>query len=203
MVSEEYPFIIKDAKGSIVSVAYTNPKGYKKSLENGKVWVIHADTGRLLPYTGPGCHARLLSLKEGKGWYEAALNDDAEGGGETPVSKDELPAATQASQASQASQTAAPDQKRRTPKEGGIVSLAALIKERHRQMPEGSYTTYLFESGGEKIRKKTGEEAVELILATQREQIVYEAADLIYHMLVLLESEDIAWQDVLAELGCR
>ena len=70
-------------------------------------------------------------------------------------------------------------------------------------MPEGSYTTHLFEKGEEKIRKKTGEEAIELLLARERSDIVYEAADLIYHMMVLLEVKEIPIGEVLGELESR
>ena len=75
--------------------------------------------------------------------------------------------------------------------------------KRKRELPDGSYTTHLFQSGADKIRKKTGEEAIELILASSRGEIIYESADLIYHMLVLLLSEDISIDEVLAELGKR
>jgi phosphoribosyl-ATP pyrophosphohydrolase len=81
--------------------------------------------------------------------------------------------------------------------------LIQVIKERKANRPEGSYTTHLFNSGIEKIRKKTGEEAIELILARRREDIAYEAADLIYHLLVLLEAEDIDLGEVLEELSRR
>ena len=70
-------------------------------------------------------------------------------------------------------------------------------------MPEGSYTTHLFSAGNEKIRKKTGEEAVELILASDRAQLTSETADFIYHLLVLLEVEGISLDEIAAELKGR
>ena len=84
-----------------------------------------------------------------------------------------------------------------------LLSLEQVILDRMKTLPEGSYTTHLFNSGGEKIRKKTGEEAVELILAKNRDEIVYEAADLIYHMMVLLSHEGISIKSVLSELSNR
>lgn len=84
-----------------------------------------------------------------------------------------------------------------------LERLEAIVEERRQRMPEGSYTTHLFASGAEKIRKKAGEEAVELILASSREQIVYEAADLLYHMCVLLVSEGISYGEVCGELQER
>lgn len=61
----------------------------------------------------------------------------------------------------------------------------------------------LFKEGAEKIRKKLGEEAIELILARDKDDIIFEAADLIYHLLVLLESADIPLEEVFAELAGR
>ena len=84
-----------------------------------------------------------------------------------------------------------------------LERLEAIVRERRQLMPEGSYTTHLFASGAEKIRKKTGEEAVELILAGARDQIVYEAADLLYHLCVLLVSEGISYPEVCGELRRR
>jgi phosphoribosyl-ATP pyrophosphohydrolase len=77
------------------------------------------------------------------------------------------------------------------------------VAERRKKMPEGSYTTHLFNSGSAKIRKKLGEEAVELILAGKKDDISYEAADLVYHMLVLLENESVSLDSVLEELEKR
>jgi phosphoribosyl-ATP pyrophosphohydrolase len=87
---------------------------------------------------------------------------------------------------------------------GPVLSqLQAVIRDRHRDMPEGSYTTHLFSKGADKIRKKTGEEAVEVILARSGAELTSEAADLIYHLMVLLESQDLGIQDVVAVLRER
>jgi phosphoribosyl-ATP pyrophosphohydrolase len=84
-----------------------------------------------------------------------------------------------------------------------LSSLKAAIKDRKARMPEGSYTTHLFKSGTDKIKKKLGEEAIEVILAKKREDLIYECADLIYHMMVLLENEGIDVEEVFAELENR
>ena len=84
--------------------------------------------------------------------------------------------------------------------------LYQLLQERNAQRPEGSYTTYLFEKGVDKIAKKAGEEAVELAIAAKggkREEIVGECADLFYHVLVLLADADIKLSDVCTELKDR
>lgn len=87
-----------------------------------------------------------------------------------------------------------------------LTRLEQIIAARNEQRPEGSYTTYLFESGQDKILKKLGEEAVETIIASKnhdREELVYEAADLMYHLLVLLAEHDITWAEIEAELERR
>lgn len=84
-----------------------------------------------------------------------------------------------------------------------LVRLYELINERKRLMPPGSYTTSLFEKGTDTILKKVGEESAELIVAAkggEREEITYEAADLFYHVGVLLAKADLPLTDVLEEL---
>ncbi|MEG1956027.1 MAG: bifunctional phosphoribosyl-AMP cyclohydrolase/phosphoribosyl-ATP diphosphatase HisIE, partial [Mucinivorans sp.] len=74
--------------------------------------------------------------------------------------------------------------------EGFVGYLQSVIRGRHEQMPEGSYTTHLFNKGVNKIAQKVGEEAVETVIeavACNREAMIYEASDLMYHLLVLLE----------------
>ncbi|MCD6343965.1 MAG: phosphoribosyl-ATP diphosphatase [Spirochaetaceae bacterium] len=84
-----------------------------------------------------------------------------------------------------------------------MEQLSTLIAQRHNTMPEGSYTTHLFEQGLDKILKKTGEEAVELLLARNDKDVIYESADLVYHLLVLLEASGLSWSEVTRELSRR
>ena len=73
-------------------------------------------------------------------------------------------------------------------------------------MPEGSYTTYLFSKGLDKILKKIGEEAAETIIAAKNQsksELTLESADLLYHLLVLFVNEGLEVEDVLAELEKR
>ncbi|MEZ5070358.1 MAG: bifunctional phosphoribosyl-AMP cyclohydrolase/phosphoribosyl-ATP diphosphatase HisIE [Bacteroidales bacterium] len=74
-----------------------------------------------------------------------------------------------------------------------LSSLQALIRQRREEMPEGSYTTSLFRKGINKIAQKVGEEAVELVIESKddsKELFLNEAADLMYHLLVLLAAKD-------------
>ncbi len=87
-----------------------------------------------------------------------------------------------------------------------LSELEQLIAERERDRPEGSYTTYLFEEGVDKILKKVGEEASEVIIAAKnrdKDELMWEAADLLYHLLVLLREQDLPLNDVLAVLKER
>lgn len=84
--------------------------------------------------------------------------------------------------------------------------LERLIASREAERPEGSYTTYLFEKGVDKILKKIGEEAAEVIIAAKNrshEELRYEAADLLFHLLVLLREQKLPLDNVLTELEKR
>ena len=84
--------------------------------------------------------------------------------------------------------------------------LMALLAGRKAEKPEGSYTTYLFEKGLDKILKKVGEEATEVIIAGKaedRRETIYEIADLAYHVMVLMTEAGISLDDVRAELASR
>lgn len=84
--------------------------------------------------------------------------------------------------------------------------LADVIHSRNLERPEGAYTTYLFEKGIDKILKKVGEESAETIIAAKNasvEEIRYEASDLFYHVLVLLEERGVSLKDISEELLSR
>lgn len=87
-----------------------------------------------------------------------------------------------------------------------LQALEEIIEARKTEMPDNSYTTSLFNEGIKKITKKLGEEASEVIIASlaeKRSDLIYESADLIYHLLVLLANEDISLQEVVDELSSR
>lgn len=90
-----------------------------------------------------------------------------------------------------------------------LARLMAVIEDRKRNPPERSYTTRLLAGGVEKIGEKINEEAAEVVDAAAesghegRDHLVHEAADLIYHLLVMLAYRDISLAEVEAELGRR
>ena len=91
-------------------------------------------------------------------------------------------------------------------REGFIRHLQSVIQQRHRDMPEGSYTTKLFIKGVKKIAQKVGEEAVESVVEAvdgNRDRFIYEASDMIYHLLVLMEQMGCSIEDMERELALR
>ena len=90
--------------------------------------------------------------------------------------------------------------------EFSLDGLMELLKGRKEEMPEGSYTSYLFEKGIDKILKKVGEESTEVIVAAKgndKRETVYEIADLAYHVMVLMTEMGISTDDVRKELASR
>ena len=90
--------------------------------------------------------------------------------------------------------------------QGFIRELEAVVKGRHEQMPEKSYTTSLFKAGRPRMAQKVGEEAVETVIEAVKgddERMIYEASDLIYHLLVLLVSKGYGIADLEKELVKR
>lgn len=87
-----------------------------------------------------------------------------------------------------------------------LAALYELIQGRKTEKKEGSYTTYLFEKGSEKILKKVGEECTEVIIAAMKdskEETIFEISDLAYHVLVLMVEKGITVEDIKAELQSR
>jgi len=87
-----------------------------------------------------------------------------------------------------------------------VQGLFELLQGRKEQLPEGSYTTYLFQKGIDKILKKVGEECTEVIIAgkaNDRAETIYEIADLMYHVMVMMVEMGISVEDVMKELGSR
>lgn len=82
----------------------------------------------------------------------------------------------------------------------------AVVADRKRNPEEGSYTNYLFDKGEDKILKKVGEEAAEVVIAGKnrdKDEIAYETADLIYHLTVMLVDNGMTWDDVYKEMKRR
>ena len=188
MKEKIYPLYVKIEEGPSLAILMS-PKGFSKSREQGTLWISHPETGRILPWEG---EPSFLKLDETDWGYEALLP-----AGTSPVPLKMKKGVTDVEKHDHVNLGG------RSESSDFLAKLTATIIERHKDMPEGSYTTHLFSKGMEKIKKKTGEEAVELLLAADKKDILYESADLIYHLLVLLEAADLTIFDVLAELERR
>ena len=87
-----------------------------------------------------------------------------------------------------------------------LSTLQDFIDRRHKEMPEGSYTTALFRKGTNRIAQKVGEEALETVIeatAGTNDKLIYEASDLLYHLIVLLSDKGLSINDVANELARR
>ncbi len=87
-----------------------------------------------------------------------------------------------------------------------LSELQHFIEKRHEEMPDGSYTTSLFNDGCHRMAQKVGEEALEAVIeavAGNNERLVYEASDMIYHLIVLLTSKGLSIEDLAKELQVR
>ncbi len=212
--------IVQDHRTSeVLMVAYMNAESLAKTLQSGETWFwsrsrqelwhkgatsgntqrvvdlrVDCDGDALLVRvdpTGPACHTgeRTCFFRPA----EAAAPQDA------PTARIEAPPAPQLSVVDFAAMDL------------GILlqDLYKLIQERHDQRPEGSYTTYLFNSGLDKILKKVGEESAETIIAAKnegreaRKQLAGEISDLLYHLLVLMVEREVSLPDIQNELSHR
>ena len=203
------PAIVVDVEtGMVLTLAYMNKESLAISVEEGRtcfwsrsrkeLWrkgetsgnvqhiksiVCDCDRDALLVYVekeGPACHLGNESC------FEFPLMDDRE--------RESDQGHTEAAEESHASGNFA------------LEKLYKLLKSRKETMPEGSYTTYLFEKGRDKILKKVGEESSEVIIAAkgdEREETVYELADLVYHAMVLMVDMGISVEEVKEELKSR
>lgn len=173
------PAVVLDAAGRVCAVARMDAKAFRKSLESGELWVWRQ--GRVLPYAAT--RGQAVRVSEGDGWYEARLETEVGQAGRTGPQS--APAPLQ-------------------PSAGGpLHDLERIIRERRRTLPDDSYTSYLFREGVARIRKKLGEEAIEVITAASAAEVAGEAADLLYHLLVLLAAEEVSLDQVLEVLAAR
>ncbi len=200
MASRVRPALVIDQNGQTRAAVLQNKKAAAKSNEQGEVWEYIAENGRVLPASLPSHRVQQVKDLGVCTEVRAIFSDEAgdlEGGAVAGV--------TSAPEADTAAPSAGTTGASADWAEEGrlLARLEQLIQERKESLPEGSYTTHLFTAGEEKIRKKTGEEAVELVLAKTDSDIISESADLVYHLMVLLAQRSLSLQDVIRELSRR
>ncbi|CAM3902979.1 bifunctional phosphoribosyl-AMP cyclohydrolase/phosphoribosyl-ATP diphosphatase HisIE [Mesobacillus zeae] len=192
------PAVVQDAATlEVLTVAYMSKESLTKSLETGETW-FYSRSRQELWHKGAtsGNTQRIVEMRSDCDFDALVVLVDAAGPachtGAGSCFSGTIYAAEAGNDAG-----------------GGLQILQQLekvIAERERDRPEGAYTTYLFEKGLDKILKKVGEEAAEVIIAAKNrdgEELKWEAADLLYHLLVLLKEQDVSLKEVLGVLADR
>lgn len=186
--------VVQEAQSKeVLTVAYMNEESLQKTLETGETWFYSRSRNELW-HKGEtsGNTQKVISIK-------ADCDKDA-------LVVEVLPAGPACHNGTTSCFTETVLENDRVGSVEIIPQLAEIIRKREVDMPEGAYTTYLFEKGIDKICKKVGEEATEVVIGAKNrdaEEVKWEAADLIYHLLVLLQEQKINIYDVLAVLKTR
>jgi len=194
------PAIVQDAVSkTVLTLAYMNRESLQKSLETKETW-FWSRSRQELWHKGAtsGNTQRIVSMKA-----------DCDGDALVVQVVPNGPACHTGAYSCFAGEMLPVEES--TEKSGSdryaiLGELEQLIAEREAERPEGSYTTYLFEKGVDKILKKVGEEAAEVIIAAKNrdpQELRYEASDLIFHLLVLLREQKLPLEEVLSELERR
>jgi len=195
------PAIVQDALSKeVLMLAYMNEESLKKSLETGTTWFWSRSRGELWNKGATSGHTQEI----------VSLHYDCDGDTLLVKVKQKGPACHTGAYSCfyrNANEDLPGDAEvRQADRFAALSNLEATIAQREAERPEGSYTTYLFEKGLDKILKKIGEEAAEVIIGgknNDRREISSEAADLIFHLMVLLRQQGIPLDDVLKELEFR
>lgn len=185
------PAIVQDAfDGRVLMQAYMNREALEATLDSGRVtfWSRSRET--------------LWTKGETSGHYLdlVAIHPDCDGDSLLVLARPLGPACHLGTDTCFEGDGAA------SPELAFLATLAAVITDRNKDRSRQSYTSQLFESGVKRICQKVGEEAVETAIAGASgddEALVREAADLFYHLLVLLEARGLGLRNLLAELGSR
>jgi phosphoribosyl-ATP pyrophosphohydrolase/phosphoribosyl-AMP cyclohydrolase len=185
------PAIVQDAfDGRVLMQAYMSPKALRHTLETGMVTFWSRSRQEL--WTKGETSGNRLSL--------VAAHADCDNDCLLVLARPQGPACHRNTD------TCFDSDRKVLPELGFLAALERLIAERERSRPTGSYTTKLFESGIKRISQKVGEEGVETALAAvagNAGEVTEEAADLLYHLLVLLRAAGLSLGDVVSVLESR
>jgi phosphoribosyl-AMP cyclohydrolase / phosphoribosyl-ATP pyrophosphohydrolase len=180
------PAIVRDAKsGAILTLAYMNEESLAKTRESGETWFWSRSRNELW-------HKGATS---GNTQRVVHIAEDCDGDALVVTVEPNGPACHTGAASCFADVPRLP-----------LDRLMDVLRDRYEKRPEKSYSAYLFNEGRDKILKKIGEEATEVVIAAKgqgRERLTSEIADLVYHLSVLMTDEGMAWADVYEELGRR
>lgn len=182
------PAIVRDAKtGTILTLAYMNEESLQKTRETGETWFWSRSRGEL--------------------WHKGATSGNTQRVVHIAADCDGDALVVTVDPAGPACHTGAESCFADVPPPAlDLDRLMKVLKDRQAKRPEKSYSTYLFNEGRDKILKKIGEEATEVVIAAKGqggERMTSEIADLLFHLSVLLVDEGLDWSDVGAELAKR
>jgi len=180
------PAIVRDAKsGAVLTLAYMNDESLAKTRETGETWFWSRSRNELW-------HKGATS---GNTQRVVHIAEDCDGDALVVTVEPAGPACHTGSLSCFDGVPALP-----------LDRLMYVLRDRYEKRPEKSYSAYLFNEGRDKILKKVGEEATEVVIAAKgqsRERLVSEIADLVYHLSVLMVDEGMEWRDVYEELERR
>jgi phosphoribosyl-AMP cyclohydrolase / phosphoribosyl-ATP pyrophosphohydrolase len=182
------PAIVRDAKtGTILTLAYMSEESLQKTRETGETWFWSRSRGEL--------------------WHKGATSGNTQRVVHIAADCDGDALVVTVDPAGPACHTGAESCFADVPPPAlDLDHLMKVLKDRQAKRPEKSYSTYLFNEGRDKILKKIGEEATEVVIAAKGqggERMTSEIADLLFHLSVLLVDEGLDWSDVGAELAKR
>lgn len=185
------PVVIQDADtGRILTLAYANQEALTKMVESRETWLFSRSRQALWHKGETSGHTQAV----------VGLYEDCDGDALVALVRPSGPACHTGAMSCFAG---TPDVLSQT---AILHDLELRIADREIKRPEGAYTTYLFAKGIDKILKKVGEETAEVIIAAKNrdpDELRYESADLLYHLLVLLREQGLPLADVLHELQSR
>ena len=190
------PVIVQDYKtDQVLMLAYMNEEAYNKTLETGKMTYFSRSRNNLWVKGETSSHYQFV-----KSLYADCDLD-------TILAKvKQIGAACHTGKYSCFfNEIASIDYTEKNPQKV-LDNVFDVIKDRKVNPREGSYTNYLFDKGIDKILKKVGEEATEMVIAAKNpneNEIVYEMSDFLYHMMVLMAEKNVSWEDITDELSRR
>ena len=186
MSDQLIPAIVRDANsGAVLMLAYMNEESLRKTKETGQTWFWSRSRNDLWHKGATsGNTQKVVHIAEDCDSDALLVTVEATG-----------PACHTGTTSCF---SGAPDQP--------LERLMTVLRDRYGRRPEGSYTAQLFSEGVDRILKKIGEEATEVVIAAKgesRDRLISEITDLVFHLSVLMVNEQIAWHDIHGELQKR
>ena len=187
------PAVVQDAQtGRVLMLAYMNEESLKKTIESGQTWYFSRSRNELWHKGATSGHLQTVRR----------IDYDCDGDA-LLVQVEQTGCACHTGAATCFYQTLTGEALQ---SHNFLAELERIVTERKVNRPEGSYVAKLFDKGLDRILKKVGEEAGEVIIAAKNEdrgELIYETGDLLFHLMVMLAEKDVALSEVLAELARR